>query len=204
MPKTATLGKALVAHQDVEQRVDGILVPRCAAISASVLPWNCVSSGFFTAPMSTASGPGISCHSLSHVGRRPQHLRADARARRLRILQALEQLVVAAVVGPRRNERGEGVVPGRVAVGVGGDVDAGLRAPRRSWRRSPACGPSSRLPAALMCQISTGIVRLAPDPHGLVERVDDGIALRCACASRRCRRACAASAASAISSSVFA
>ena len=47
------------------------------------------------------------------------------RARVDGIFQALDEFGGAAIVRPRRDERGEIVVPGGVGVGVGGDVGAG-------------------------------------------------------------------------------
>ena len=93
-------------------------------ISAIVLPCRGSRLGFWTTPTRIASGPGISRHSLSQAGGRGFHVFADTSARG-GIFQALDQLRVATVVSPGRNECREAVVPGGIRVGVGADFDAG-------------------------------------------------------------------------------
>ncbi len=58
-------------------------------------------------------------------------------------------------MGPGGDEGGEGVEPGGVGVGVGGDVDA----ERAALICAMTCGifPQLALPAHLRCQISTGM-----------------------------------------------
>ena len=57
------------------------------------------------------------------VGRRRSEFRLEARTHR-GVLEALDQFRVTAIVRPRGNERRQVVVPSRVGVRVGPDIDA--------------------------------------------------------------------------------
>ena len=94
------------------------------AISERRLPWSGSSSGFCTTPIRWPPGresPAIRCPSRCD-GR--EHVFADSFAHG-RVFQALDHFCVAAIVSPGWNEGGESVEPGRVGVGIGGDVGAG-------------------------------------------------------------------------------
>ena len=94
------------------------------AISERRLPCMRQQLGFCTAPIMMASGPGISCHSLSQSFDGVS-MSLRIRARVAGSLQTLDQLGGAAIVRPGRNEGGEIVEPGGVGVGVGSDVGSG-------------------------------------------------------------------------------
>ncbi len=135
-----------------------------------------MSAGFCTTPISTAEGPGISCHSLSHDSSGASISAPDAPARG-RIAQPLDQLGRAAVVRPWGNEGREIVEPGGIGVGIGREIDT--RAPGGidlgHDARHPAPVP---LPGHLEMPDLDGNGRLAADPDGLVDGGVDLGALR--------------------------
>ena len=58
-------GVGLVSYQEVEEGIDGIFVPHYGDLGEASYPEAAGASGFCTTAIRIASGPGMSCHSLS-------------------------------------------------------------------------------------------------------------------------------------------
>ena len=125
------------------------------------------SFGFATVAIWMASGPGTDCHSLSQSVARRGELLLDARAH-AGILEPLDELGLAAVVRPRRNEGRQLVEPGGIGVGVGGDIDA--RGAGALDARDDLGHQAEILDAArLQMPDLDGDVRFAADADGLLD-----------------------------------
>lgn len=120
--------------------------------------------------MRTASGPGISCHSLSHwsdgVTRR-DHILADAVAR-CWILQTFDELAITAVMRPGRNESGKIVEPCGIGVSVCGDIET-LRSGSVYLCNDFRHAPPAWFAADLQVPDFDGDMALAADAQSLVE-----------------------------------
>ena len=200
MPKTATL-RVRILNQKIEQRVHGIFVPQLGDFGES-LALQGKQLRILHRSDHDGFGAGNFLPFVVPVVGWSQHVFADALARG-RIFQALDQFCVAAIVGPRRNEGGEIVVPGGVGVGIGGDVGAG-GAGRVDFGDDFRHASPVVLAGDFDVPDLDGNVGFAADAQRFIDRRPERSRFRCACASRKCRRTFAASVASAISSSVFA
>jgi hypothetical protein len=92
-----------------------------------------------------------------------------------RVLQALDEFLVAAIVRPRRNDGGKRIRARGVCVGVGGHVDtrtAGVLDALHDLRHAAPVGLSGGLQ---MPDLDRDF-RFAPDAERLVERGCDGVA----------------------------
>ncbi len=92
------------------------------------------------------------------------------------VFETFDHLRRAAVVRPRRKERGETIAPGGVGVGVGGDVGPGGA---RGVDFRDDLGHAS--PVAFAGDLNVpdfdGNARFAADAQGLIDRFEHGVAL---------------------------
>ena len=151
-------------------------LPRSLAIWASVFPWMGSSFGFCDHGDEDRLGSGDLLPLVVPRGVRREHVLLDPRAHR-RILEALEHLLVAAVVRPRRDERRRAVEPGGIGVGVRADLHPA--APRRvDLGDDPRHQSPLRFAGGLQVPDLHGDVGFAPYPDRFVDRREDRRALR--------------------------
>src|SRR5882724_498449 len=114
--------KRMVFDEEVKESVHGILVPHFCDVSQRLALQRKQLWIVDYADEDSFRARNFLPFVVPLVGR-SEHVFADASAHRW-IFQALEELGVAAVVGPRGNESGKIVEPGGVGVSVSGDVNS--------------------------------------------------------------------------------